>query len=368
MSSIRLAALFGIFVIAWVVAAAPVSVAHPRAGSSLDASSFVSSREFAIHPHAPSEWWASHGRVRSRDGRRFGFTAMFFRYSLDAREDADAAEFSLLDERTGRVVSDTRVVRKVAPRTADDGIAADDWHVIGRTERTRSREDFSVRAESSAASLRLALRPLKRASPSPAYAGYAFTRMRATGSLAIDRRRFDVVGDAWLDHEYRTTRAPVGERGSDRYELQLDNGRELTLFARRLDDGTYVVRDRSGRSEPRASSVVADGPTIPIGGRLVEADGTSRALDPDAIELVDRGGARWRSPHDGGAYPDVWRLSLRDVADTLAIEPVVRDQEVVPRAGGAPAWVGAADIARAEPPGTPLGSGYAELTGYARRQ
>ncbi len=313
-----------------------------------------------------SECWSMHGRMQTLAGRRFAFQAAFFRYPLGEREDALAAEYTLIDEATGETVADGRTIRSNARHdgSAASRIDVGDWYVRSVPTHDARRERFDVRLRTSDGETMLALNPAKSPTPSPAYTGIAFTRMRATGFVAIAGRRFAAAGSAWLDREYRCDENDR-ERGTQRFELQLTDGREVELFATRWSDGRYGVRRADQTYALRRGAMSPEGPTIPAGGMMVDRNGGVQRLDPDDVTVTIQGDTRWHSPHETATYPALWRVAVRGTLEPLALEPVRRDQEVVPPISGVPVWRGAVDLAEADPPGLLRGTGLVELTGFA---
>jgi predicted secreted hydrolase len=328
-------------------------------------------RDHGLHRSEPAEWWLLSGHLHTRDGRRFDYHAAFFRFELGARQQLYAADFSVLDERSGQTVSAERTVRQ---RTDSNvrvsgalALAIDHWRLAGHPLHDPRLESIAIRAGDFGNGIALTALPQKLPSPSPAFSGYAFTRMRAHGSVTFGGRRYAVDGLSWLDHEYEL-RAGGGSRvGWERFELQFDDGRDVELFAARLADGRFRIRLPDSRAIEAASHVLADGPDVPVAGMIVERDGAIRSLTLRAAALAIEGGTLWHSPHTRAGYPALWRLSIpvMRLDNSVAIAPLARDQEVVPDFGGVPFWWGAVDFAQAGPPGLPLGVGYVLLTGYA---
>ena len=108
----------------------------------------------------------------------------------------------------------------------------------------------------------------------------------------------------------------------------------------------------------------ADGSYPLVYGTLVEPDGTTRHLPPDAFTVEAT--AEWTSPQSGATYPAAWRLAIPAEELEIELEPTVADQELDTRATtGVIYWEGS-QVVRATRDGVPLGGqGYVELTGYA---
>jgi len=183
-------------------------------------------------------------------------------------------------------------------------------------------------------------RGLSRKSVEPGNASYYYslTRMPTAGEVRVGGRAFPVEGTAWMDREWSTSALGAELLGWDWFALQLDDGRELML---------YRLRRRDGGVDPASQ------------GTLVAADGSSRALDRDAVDALTL--AHWTSPRGGTRYPARWRLRVPSAGLDLVVTPLLPDQELdlaVRYWEGAVAVAGTAD-------GRPLGgTGYVELVGY----
>ncbi len=351
------------------VVASARGIAHPMHGVSNSPARLAFPHDHGLHRDRGAEWWLVSGHLRTQNGRRFAYHASFYRFTLPGRQELFAAEISVLDERSNRTIALQHSMRATPNPRADGTLAVrvDDFDLSATPLRDPRFARVALRAGDASNAVALTLLPQKPPSPSPAFAGYAFTRMQTQGSVLSDGRRYAVDGVSWLDHEYERSARGTKRIGWERFELQLDDGRDVALFAARLCDGRFGIR-RPRAGEMEASSEESPfGPGVPVGGMIVDRDGTVHRLDVGAASLAIQGGTRWQSPRDAGSYPALWRLSipLLHLDNAVAIAPVARDAEVVPKFGGVPFWWGAVDLAQALPPGYPLGTGFVLLTGYA---
>jgi predicted secreted hydrolase len=162
--------------------------------------------------------------------------------------------------------------------------------------------------------------------------------MPTTGTMRIDGRTVAVEGASWMDHEFGTSALDAGTRGWDWFALQLADGRELMLYALRLD---------SGRPSQFSS------------GTLVEKDGRTTALAVTDFSLTPR--RTWRSPASGASYPVEWDLSVPRAGLDLRVTAAVDAQELrTRRSTNVTYWEGAVRVA-----GSASGVGYLEMTGYS---
>ncbi len=330
-------------------------------------------RDHGNHPKFKIEWWYVTGHLFADGGaRRFGFQATFFR-SAGPRDatSADAnstfgsghiflAHMALLDVQTGKFLHQEKLNREGwdaasardtlavhngpwSLRLADpaDGSATPRLTLVG-----------GIRAE---AAFTLALTPAKplvvfgengvsRKGADATAASYylTFPRLRIAGELALGAEKFPVNGEAWMDHEISSSQLSGGQVGWDWLSVQFTDGRELMLYQLRLADG---------RADPASTLTWID-----------PAGKTQRAAF--TLDVLDR----WTSPATGAVYPSRLRLTTTDPATgaavRLIVEPLTKNQELTGALGGIPYWEGACRLR--DEAGRELGSGFLELTGYAK--
>jgi predicted secreted hydrolase len=178
---------------------------------------------------------------------------------------------------------------------------------------------------------------------------YSRTDMAADGRLTLGDRTYEVVGQAWFDHQWGDF-ISVGGGGWDWFAVNLSDGTDVTLSLVRDADGTYPL----------------------IYGTLVRPDGRTVHLGRDAFAV--RTSAHWTSPATGAVYPAAWSIDIPDEDLSIVLRPTVPAQELDTRATtGVVYWEGSQNVtARRGPGGSagPLGvnltgQAYVELTGYA---
>ena len=328
-------------------------------------------RDHFAHPGFESEWWYYTGNLFTASGRHFGFELTFFRRarSVDAEPpsawDLDQvylAHFTVTDTESGRFVVDERLNR------AGPGIAGADagtrrvWNGNWSVEWRPGDEDRPTQvlaAMNRNAALRLVLEPRKPvvihgregvfrkvAGDPRAVSHYlSFTRMAASGTVAIGGEEFAVDGQAWMDHEFFSEYLGEGKFGWDWMSVQLDDGADLMLFG---------IRDAQG------------GYGADTFGTFVDADGGAHPIDPGGVRFHP--GRRWRSEGTGAEYPVEWQVEVPDFDLRLDVRPRIDAQEVFTGQGILPAyWEGAVRYT-GEREGRPVeGIGYLEMTGYAGR-
>ncbi|MBU5613802.1 lipocalin-like domain-containing protein [Geomonas azotofigens] len=314
-------------------------------------------------PHAGfrNEWWYFTGNLRTADGRRFGYQLTFFKTLLTpvavARESAWAtnqvymAHFAVTDVAGKRYRFAERFSRAALGLAGAGGdplsLRLEDWTVRQSSPRpwgvrlTAAEPDFAVDFDL------VSVKPeilngeggLSRKGATPGNASYYYSipRMATSGTIRIGKERFAVSGISWLDREWSTSALEQNQVGWDWFALQFDDGRDLMF---------YQLRRRDGGSDPFS------------GGTLVAADGRSRNLTRDEVQLEVV--SWWQSPASGVRYPSLWRLRIPSQGLYLEVVPRLAGQELLT---GFRYWEGAVAVRGLN--GSPGGSGYLEMTGYS---
>jgi len=315
-------------------------------------------RDHGAHPAFRTEWWYVTGWLVGEGGRELGFQITFFRNRpriAEANPSAFAprqlvfAHAALADPRDGRLLHDQRAARAgfglAEARAEATDVWVDDWSL-------RSTPDgYAARIPARDFALELAFRATQpillqgdhgysRKGPLPAQASYYYSRpqLAVRGTVAIGGRRADVVGRAWLDHEWSSEVMAPEAVGWDWIGLNLSDGGALMAFRMRSRDaGVFWA-----------------------GGALRGADGRVRIFAPDEVRFEPL--RRWKSPRTEVEYPVAMRVHAGELV--LDLEPLFEDQELDSRAStGTIYWEGAV---RARAGERVVGAGYLELTGYWR--
>ena len=320
--------------------------------------------DHGAHPDYRHEWWYVTGNLQSENGRRFGYQLTFFRFNLApemqqrraslATNQVWMAHLALTDADGERYLHAERLARGAAGLAGAEvepfRVWLEDWQLEGG-----SGEDptpFRLQAGTEDFDLSLTLqadKPLvlqgdrgysqKGDDPGNASFYYSWTRLGTSGEIRLDGELVSVTGESWMDREWGTSTLTEEQQGWDWFSIQLDDGRDIMFYHLRLSDGGI---------EPRSK------------GLLVEADGSYRVLDLDAVALEAL--RYWDSPEGDARYPVAWRMQIAGEALDLRLEAVLDDQEL---RGGFRYWEGAIDVRGEAADGTVRGHGYAELTGYA---
>ncbi len=330
---------------------------------------FVFPRDHGPHPEYKHEWWYVTGNLEAEGERHFGFQLTFFRIGLapHARAGDSAwgtsqvymAHFALTDVAAERFYGRERFSRAGAglagASTDRFRVWLEDWSMEAPSAQSSGHEGIrlKLRAGTDGAAIDLSAeatkpvvlqgeRGLSRKSETAGNASYYYsvTRMRTTGVITVEGKRFCVRGLSWLDREWSTSALDRTQVGWDWFALQLDDGRDLMFYRLRRGDGTVDPLSR---------------------GTLVRADGATQMLAPQDLELEVSG--YWQSPHTQVRYPNAWRLALPAERLSLRLTPYLADQEL---RLSVRYWEGAVRISGTSDGRTLNGSGYVELTGYGR--
>jgi predicted secreted hydrolase len=321
--------------------------------------------DHGAHPDFRNEWWYVTGNLAGAGGRAFGFQLTLFRGALaPTRPDIDSpwatnqawmGHLAVTDVAGERFVAFQRFARGAVGLAGADSdpfrVWVEDWSI----EADRPGTVFPLRLSAADGDVALDLileagKPLvlqgedglSRKGPEPGNASYYYslTRMPTTGRVVVEADTLRVTGTSWLDREWSTSALPDGVVGWDWFALQLDDGWDLMAYALRRGDGS---------PHPLSEAV------------LVDPEGHARRLAWGTDITVTPTGA-WTSPVDGSVYPSGWRVDVPARGWSLAVTPVLADQELDLAFRY---WEGAVRVVAADGGGGTPGRGYVELTGYA---
>jgi predicted secreted hydrolase len=309
-------------------------------------------RDHGSHPGDAVEWWYYTGHLSDRAGRAYGFQLTFFRAG-----EMHLAHFAWTDVSSGTFRYEEKA------HLGLPGIASSDVGKLRVVNEDWSAEDrggvHEIRARGAVGELTLSLVPAKppvlqgaeglsRKGPGDAEHSHyvSITRMTASGSLVRGRAApLALSGTAWFDHEWGPGALPRDARGWDWFAVQLADGSELML---------YRLRGEDGRATPFSA-----GTWVPASGKPVPLRWTD-------VRFEETG--TWTSPRSKARYPGRWRIGIASLDLSLAIEPLLPDQELVTeKSTGVTYWEGTCRVSGSRAGGRVEGAAYAELTGYAGR-
>lgn len=309
--------------------------------------------DHGVHSEAHTELWQVSAHLSDDDGQPVGVQFLLFRVGLagpDAPPPNSAWETRdiyrghvvMTEAADAATVADERFGRGMAGLAGYDAtlreLRLDTWSL-----------EFPVRADADEWTLstgpgdmliNLSLTPEKDAlqvdGDAAPFRGYAFSRLRAEGTVGTQAGARSVSGVAWFEHLWGDLPMPGGTPvASDRLQLQLDDGSDLSIIRSRRLDGAGM-------------------PTVE--GFLINLEGEVIAYGDDEshIEIA----RLWRGA--AAVWPVDWRLQLGDLQ--LVVTPVMDAQE---HAFMARVWSGLvrAEGHRGKQPVS--GIGTLQLTGYS---
>jgi predicted secreted hydrolase len=164
-----------------------------------------------------------------------------------------------------------------------------------------------------------------------------------SGSIQLNGASYQVNGASWMDHEFFSEAMDTTESGWDWLSLQLDDNSELML---------YRLRHKDGSVDPYSS------------GSYIDAQGRCAFLASADFSMTP-GGETWTSPQTKGTYPIQWHVAIPKLGLQLDVDTPLASQEL-PATIGPSYWEGAIDIKGTRGVDSLHGSGYLEMTGYAK--
>lgn len=314
--------------------------------------------DFGAHPAQAIEWWYLTGLLGDRDGAppRYGYQLTFFRVPGPAPAEHPSALAArqlmlghvALSDLGARQQRHTQRLSRALPGAVQAALGDCD---VKMRDWTLRREGDGYRAVFNGPGFALELElaspdaPLlqgdagisrKGASPEQFSHYYSRPQLLTQAALTLDGRRHSLAGRAWLDHEWSDRY--LGEaQGWDWLGVNLNDGRALTLFQLRREDGRREW----------------------AGGSLRTPGQPDRSFGAQEVEMMPT--RHWVSPATGARWPVAWRL--KSPAGEMVIAAAFDAQEVdARRSSGLIYWEGAALLFDTQ--NRPLGAGYLELTGY----
>ena len=312
------------------------------------------------HPDYQTEWWYYTGNLRAKDGHRFGFELTFFRQGVSREanpspwyiRDLYMAHLALSDISGGLYYATERINRAGPGIAGVDAESETIWN--GNWQTILGGNAHKLRGIGDNFSFELSVAPQKQpviqgqdgVSQKAEGAGHAshyvsFTRMKTSGTVQLNGSKYEVDGDAWMDHEFFSDAMDDDEVGWDWLSLQLDDNSELML---------YRLRHKDGSVDPYSS------------GTYVDSRGGTLHLALRGFSMT-QSGATWKSTQTGASYPIAWSVSVPELKLQIEISTPLKSQEFVSRVGPS-YWEGAIDVQGLHGNEPVRGSGYLEMTGY----
>lgn len=341
-------------------------------------------RDYGSHPDAKTEWWYVTGLARRQDAApdappQYGFQITFFRSLVEGTQDMRSsfaakhlifAHAAVTDIKSGKFWHDQRIARF-------SGVAATDIASAGLRSTHLELRDWSLKREPGSAGsntsvynavvstpdfgLDLSLQTsqtvllqgyegMSRKGPQASQTSFYYSQpqLSAKGRLTLQGKALQVMGIAWLDHEWSNEMLHPDAVGWDWIGMNLDNGSALTAFQ---------IRDKSG-------AALWDG-----GSFRRPRNSTAKRAEEDRTDAFNRGDVIfkpvkfWKSPKSEAKYPVEWQV--RTPEDLYTVRALVENQELDSRAStGAIYWEGLSELVDSS--NRRVGYGYLEMTGYAQ--
>lgn len=325
-------------------------------------------RDHFSHPGYQTEWWYYTGNVTSTDGRCFGFELTFFREGVnrDAAKtsawevrDLYLAHLALSDLDGGHFYHAERTNR-AGPGIA--GVSSSDGRIWnGNWQVHWNGDDQTLAAIDPGFALQLTLHSEKPpviqgengVSQKAAGAGHAshyisLTHLATSGRIVLNGKTFQVMGLAWMDHEFFTHQLESGQIGWDWFSVQLNDNTELMLFR---------IRRKDGSVDPFSAAT------------YVDARGQSTNLRSAEFSLAPEG-ETWASAATKATYPIQWKIAVPKLGLNLEAKTLLPSQELTGGASNATLtpsyWEGAVIYDGTRANSRIHGTGYLEMTGYDR--
>jgi predicted secreted hydrolase len=322
-------------------------------------------RDYFNHPDFQTEWWYYTGNLKSAAGRRFGFELTFFRQAV-SRDPAKSgawdlrdlylAHLALSDLDGGKFFHSERANRS-GPGIADVNQSLGcTWNGNWRIQWRGS--DQELNAIEPRFQLHLTLHPEKppvihgengisQKAEGPGRASHyiSLTRLATSGAIDLGKKKFEVTGASWMDHEIFSHQLDSDQTGWDWLSLQLDDHTELMLFR---------IRRKNGSIDPYSA------------GTYVDASGKTTHLRSGDFSL-EPAGDKWTSPLTGAVYPIRWKISIPKLSVELDAKTPLASQELTGNTRLVPNYWEGAIVLSGTRNALPLtGVGYLEMTGYDR--
>ena len=327
----------------------------------LPAKTLAFPRDRGAHPDFRTEWWYITGQATAQTGspaREFGFQLTFFRSRIASTQGMTSkfaakqllfAHAAITDVAGNKLHHDQRIARSgfdvASASETDTALKLRDWSLTANGNQYTARlpaTDFGLNLQftETQAVLLQGKNGLSRKGPDEQQASYYYSQpqLATRGTLQIKNQSFDVLGTAWLDHEWSQELLHPSATGWDWIGMNLQDGSALTAFRLRDKDGGAVWDGGSFRSAQGVLQVFSQG------------------------EVVFKPIRFWKSPLSGTTYPVTWEV--RTPADVYTVKAVIDNQELDSRQStGSIYWEGLSDLWSSN--GKRVGRGYLEMTGYA---
>jgi predicted secreted hydrolase len=162
---------------------------------------------------------------------------------------------------------------------------------------------------------------------------YSETNLQTSGTILDHGELINVTGLAWQDHQWGDF--ATGNAGWTWFALQLSNGTQYMI---------YFIHDSTGK-------------LVQTVGTLVNADGTTQALDPSQLSQTPQGS--WTSPTSGVTYDQNWIVKVP--GGELTVTTQLADQELTSSVTPITIWEGTCTVTGQVNGRAVTGKSYAEV-------
>jgi predicted secreted hydrolase len=277
-------------------------------------------QEEAPHVLNSLEWWYFTGHLKDiATGENFGVEYVFFHFSPDGKQDYQMVNFALTDPQTQQFRYDYDMGKLPAPLASTLPIslseqkASQAWTLTGQEGRYQLQARMAAHPGHA---IRLSTTPAKpvllhggtgyEQYGAVAQAGYySFPRLAATGTIEVDGKPHQVVGELWYDRQWNCGGVNKKNVAWDWLSIQLNETKEDLMLYK-------VHNTKTGEHIGGGSHFGAKGENL----HLAEAD---FQLEPLTY---------WTSPTSKKKYPAKWRVSVPSQGYELTVEPLVPNQEL----------------------------------------
>ncbi len=326
---------------------------------------FIFPQDHGPHPEFKTEWWYFTGNLTSEDNKKLGYQFTIFRTALSKNKNNRSsdwnsnqiymAHFAVTDISQDKFYFQERFSRDgnelAGAQINPLKIWLENWQVVQLGNKyifDLPVLNIKAKTETSEINFNLeSIKPLvlqgdtglsqKGQEIGNASYYYSYTRLKTSGKIVLEGKKFNVNGFSWMDREWSTSALSENQKGWDWFALQLNDNTEIMYYQMRKTDGT---------------------PDNFSKGVVVNQNGTSEIIKKEEVTLNIT--KDWESP-DGTIYPSGWKLKIPSKNIDLNIYPAIKNQfmdvTII-------YWEGSVKIE-----GTKNGSkinsrGYVELTGY----
>ena len=168
---------------------------------------------------------------------------------------------------------------------------------------------------------------------------YSHPAMTTSGTITVGRRKINVTGDSWFDHQWGGFRQcyPAWD-----------------WFSLRLDDGSYVML--YDIKDPLKHSIASH-------RRLTHIDSNGNVSWWQGRDAGNITATRWWTSLHGTKYPVDW--ALKTPVGNFALEPYFDEQNMDLEDSPLKYWEGIMRVRAVDLGGEQIGTGYLEMIGYA---